>query len=69
VTLNDIPENREQFDLLERALTVDRRERLLRKLGPKAEGLRVWAFGAGWQSRSIAEIPVEKIAEFAKKYA
>ena len=69
MTVNDIPANREELNKVERALALGRRERLLENLGLEAQGLRCWFFGAGWESRSLAEIPFEKIAEFVAKYA
>jgi hypothetical protein len=69
MTLNDIPENRRELDLVERALLADERKQLLRRLGSKADGLRCWAFGLGWESRSVAEISEAKIREFSELYA
>lgn len=69
MTINDVSENREALDLVERAILADERGHLLRRLGEKAQGLRVWAFGLGWESRSVEEIPTSKLREFAKAYA
>ena len=69
MTINDVPENREALDLVERALLAQARETLLRRLGSKTDGLRCWAFGAGWEARSVAEIPTSKLREFAVKFA
>lgn len=68
MTVNDLPENRRQLDKVERALLGSRRDWLLRRLGSKAVGLRVWAFGLGWESRKVEEIPVSKIEEFSAKF-
>lgn len=67
--LNDVAVLRSEFDSVERKLAGERREKLLRRLGTKAEGLRVWAFGAGWETRTLAEVSTERISEFAAKYA
>jgi hypothetical protein len=66
VVINDVPENRKEFDRFERAT---RREALLRQIGPRRAGLLVWHYGAGGESRSPAEIPVAKIEEYVQKYA
>ncbi|HLY73465.1 MAG TPA: hypothetical protein VKU80_05035 [Planctomycetota bacterium] len=68
MTINDVAENREALDTVERSLLADEREWLLRQLGSKAEGLRCWAFGLGWESRSVSEIPTSKVREFSEKY-
>ena len=67
--LNDVVILRSVFDSVERQLADERRAKLLRRIGTKAEGLRVWAFGSGWETRTLAEIPTERISEFAAKYA
>jgi len=69
MTLNDVPENREALDLVERAILSDERKALLYRLGSKAQGLRCWAFGLGWETRSVEEIPVSKLREFVVKFA
>jgi hypothetical protein len=69
MTINDVPENREALDMMELALLSDERKALLYRLGSKAQGLRVWAFGLGWETRSVEEIPTSKMREFAKAYA
>jgi len=67
--IDDIPENREALDRVEQAILSDERKALLYRLGSKAQGLRCWAFGAGWETRSVSEIPTSKVREFAVKYA
>jgi len=67
--LNDIPENREALDVVERAILSDCQEHLLRRLGPRTPGLLVWHFGAGGEHRNPREIPMAKIQEFCQKYA
>jgi len=67
--INDVRENREALDMMERAVLTDRRKELLRRLGHKAQGLRCWAFGLGWETRSVEEIQTSKIEEFAFKFA
>jgi len=67
--LNDVPENREAFDQVERSLEVDRRRSLLRRLGPQTDGLRCWAFGPGWEARSVAELADSEIEKFVNQYA
>lgn len=67
--LNDMERNRKELDLLERALSAEKREQLLRHIGPRTPGLLVWHFGAGGEQRSPSDIPVAKIEEFAVKYA
>ena len=69
MTINAIQENREALDMVERAILSDRRKELLRRLGHKAQGLRCWAFGLGWETRSVEEIQTSKIEEFALKFA
>ncbi len=69
VTINEFPENRQELDRMERALVAETRERLLRRLGPGDEGLRVWAFGPDWESRTVEEIPLKKIEAFLRWYA
>ncbi len=69
MTINSIQENREALDMVERAILSDRRKELLRRLGHKAQGLRCWAFGLGWETRSVEEIQTTKIEEFAIKFA
>lgn len=69
MTINDVQGNREALDMVERAVLSDERKALLYRLGSKAQGLRVWAFGLGWESRSVEEIPLSKLREFAKVYA
>ena len=68
MTVNDVPENREQLDLAERRLLADERKWLLGRLGSKAAGLRCWVFGAGWESRSVSEISTSRLREFSEKY-
>ncbi len=67
--LNDVVENREEFDKAEQALLAERQESILRRLGPATPGLLVWHFGAGGENRNPRDIPVEKIREFVQKYA
>jgi hypothetical protein len=69
MTLNDVTQNRVAFDTVEAALFADRRKWLLHRLGSKAQGLRCWAFGSGWETRSVSEISDSKIREFSQKYA
>lgn len=69
MTINDVVENRDALDMVERAVLSDRRKEVLRRLGPKAQGLRCWAFGLGWETRSVEEIQTSKIEEFAVKFA
>ena len=69
MTINAIQENREALDMVERAILSDKRKELLRRLGHKAQGLRCWAFGLGWETRSVEEIQTAKIEEFAIKFA
>ena len=69
MTLNDIPENREALDAVERAISADRTGSILRRLGPLIRGLLVWHFGADGENRHPREIPIEKIQEFCQKYA
>jgi hypothetical protein len=69
MTINEVRENREALDMVERAVLTDRRKELLRRLGHKAQGLRCWAFGLGWETRSVEEIQTCKIEEFAVKFA
>jgi hypothetical protein len=69
MTLNDVVENRKAFDAVEHAISADRTEFILRRLGPLIRGLLVWHFGAGWENRHPREIPIEKIQEFCQKYA
>ena len=68
MTLNDVPENREALDLALRGILAGERDHLLRQLGSKAQGLRCWAFGLGWESRSVDEIPTSKMREFSELY-
>lgn len=69
MTINDVRKNREALNIVERAILSDERKALLYRLGSKAQGLRCWAFGLGWESRSVEEIPVSKMREFAVKFA
>ena len=69
MTINDVVENREAFDAVERAILAEPRESLLRRLGPRTPGLLVWFYGAGGESRNPREIPVVKVREFVRKYA
>ena len=69
MVLNEVPAIQSEFDAMEQAFALDRRERLLRRLGSKVQGLRCWAFGAGWETRTLAEVSLEKIVEFTAKYA
>lgn len=69
MTINEMNENREELDMVERAILSDERKALLYRLGSKALGLRCWAFGLGWESRSVEEIPTSKMREFAVKFA
>ena len=69
MTINAIPENRDALDMVEQAVLSDERKALLYRLGSKAQGLRCWAFGLGWESRSVEEIPTSKVREFAVKFA
>jgi hypothetical protein len=67
--LNDIPQIRGELDKVNRAMTVQWRERLLHRIGPSIGGLLVWYFGAGGETRSPIEVPIPKIEEFVAKYA
>ena len=69
MTINDVQENREALDMVEQTVLSDERKALLYRLGSKAQGLRCWAFGLGWESRSVEEIPTSKVREFAVKFA
>jgi len=69
MTINEMNENREVLDMVEQVVLSDKRKELLRRLGHKAQGLRCWAFGLGWETRSVEEIQTSKIEEFAFKFA
>ena len=68
MVIDDVPDNRNALDLMERAILSDERKALLYRLGSKAQGLRCWAFGLGWESRSVEEIPTSKVREFSELY-
>ena len=63
--LNDVPTNRAAF---ERALD-GRKAELLRKIGPRTQGLLVWHFGAGGEARSVRDIPTAAVERFIRFYA
>jgi hypothetical protein len=63
--LSDTPGNRAEFE----RMTEFRRAELLRRIGPRTEGLLVWHFGAGGERRDIREIPIACVERFARFYA
>lgn len=63
--LNDIPINRTEF---EKSLE-SRRTELLRRIGPRTNGLLIWHFGAGGERRDVREIPIPSVERFDRFYA
>jgi hypothetical protein len=63
--LNDIPGNRTAFDHVREF----RRSELLRRIGPRIEGLLVWHFGAGGEHRDVRDIPIVSVERFVRFYA
>jgi hypothetical protein len=65
MNLNDCPGNRAEFEKLEEIRRLD----LLRRIGPRTDGLLVWHFGAGGECRSVREIPTDRVERFVRFYA
>ena len=65
MTLNDYPGNRAEFEKSEEIHRMD----LLRRIGPRTDGLLVWHFGAGGERRDVREIPTARVERFARFYA
>lgn len=63
--LSDTPGNRAEFE----RMSEFRRAELLRRIGPRTEGLLVWHFGAGGERREIREIPIASVERFVRFYA
>jgi hypothetical protein len=63
--LNEHPGNRAEFEKLEEI----RRANLLRRIGPRTDGLLVWHFGAGGERHDVREIPTDRVERFARFYA
>ena len=65
MNLSDSPGNRAEFE----RLLESRRTELLRRIGPRMDGLLVWHFGAGGERRDVREIPIVSVERFARFYA
>ncbi len=63
--LNDQPGNRAEF---EKSVEF-RRAELLRRIGPRTDGLLVWHFGASGERRDVRDIPVACVERFVRFYA
>ncbi len=63
--LNDHPGNRAEF---EKSLE-SRRAELLRRIGPRTDGLLVWHFGASVETRDVRDIPIACVERFVRFYA
>ena len=63
--LHDHAGNRAEFE----KVTDFHRTELLRRIGPRMEGLLVWYFGAGGERRHVREIPTACVERFARFYA
>ena len=65
MNLYEYPGNRAEFGKLEEF----RRAELLRRIGPRTDGLLVWHFGAGGEARDVREIPTARVERFVRFYA
>jgi hypothetical protein len=63
--LNDIPGNRTEFERLREFRLAE----LLRRIGPRTDGLLVWHFGAGGEHRDVREVPIASVERFVRFYA